>query len=62
LREAFARASYRVPALRSCSQAGPVNNLNDGLAWGLVPLFLAAHGASVPQVGSSPAFTRACGR
>jgi MFS family permease len=28
-----------------------VNNLNDGLAWGLVPLFLAAHGASVAQVG-----------
>jgi MFS family permease len=51
LREAFARASYRVPALRSCSQAGLVNNLNDGLAWGLVPLFLAAHGASVAQVG-----------
>jgi MFS family permease len=51
LREAFARASYREPALRSCSQAGLVNNLNDGLAWGLVPLFLAAHGASVAQVG-----------
>jgi MFS family permease len=51
LREAFARASYRVPALRSCSQAGLVNNLNDALAWGLVPLFLAAHGASVAQIG-----------
>jgi MFS family permease len=51
LREAFARATYRVPALRSCSQAGLVNNLNDGLAWGLVPLFLAAHGASVAAVG-----------
>jgi len=51
LREAFARVSYRVPALRSCSQAGLVNNLNDALAWGLVPLFLAAHGAGVAQVG-----------
>ncbi len=51
LRTAFARASYRVPALRSCSQAGLVNNLNDGLAWGLVPLFLAAHGASVTTIG-----------
>jgi MFS family permease len=51
LRAAFARASFRVPALRACSQAGLVNNLNDGLAWGLVPLFLAAHGASVAQVG-----------
>jgi MFS family permease len=48
---AFAQASYRRPALRSCSQAGLVNNLNDGLAWGLVPLFLAAHGASVRQIG-----------
>jgi MFS family permease len=51
LREALARATYRVPALRSCSQAGLVNNLNDGLAWGLVPLFLAANGAGVAEVG-----------
>jgi MFS family permease len=51
LREAFAEASYRVPALRSSSQAGLVNNLNDGLAWGLVPLFLAANGAGVAEVG-----------
>jgi MFS family permease len=51
LRTSFAQASYRDPALRSCSQAGLVNNLNDGLAWGLVPLFLAAHGASVGQIG-----------
>jgi MFS family permease len=51
LRSAFARASYREPALRACSQAGLVNNLNDGLAWGLVPLFLAAHGAGVEDIG-----------
>ncbi|HUY58560.1 MAG TPA: MFS transporter [Solirubrobacteraceae bacterium] len=51
LREAFARATYREPALRSCAQAGLVNNLNDGLAWGLVPLYLAVHGASVSEVG-----------
>jgi MFS family permease len=51
LREAFAQASYRIPALRSASQAGLVNNLNDGLAWGLVPLFLAANGAGVAAVG-----------
>jgi MFS family permease len=51
LREAFAQATYRVPALRSCSQAGLVNNLNDGLAWGLVPLFLAAHGGGVTSIG-----------
>jgi MFS family permease len=51
LREAFPAASYRVPALRACSQAGLVNNLNDALAWGLVPLYLAADGASPGQVG-----------
>src|SRR5207245_9744845 len=51
LREAFAKATYREPSLRACSQAGLVNNLNDGLAWGLVPLFLASHGASVGEVG-----------
>jgi MFS family permease len=51
LGSAFARASYREPALRACSQAGLVNNLNDALAWGLVPLFLAAHGAGVEDIG-----------
>jgi MFS family permease len=51
LRTAFARATYREPVLRSCSQAGLINNLNDGLAWGLVPLFLAAHGAGIADVG-----------
>jgi MFS family permease len=51
LSDAFADASYRVPALRACSQAGLVNNLNDALSWGLVPLFLAAHGASPARVG-----------
>ena len=51
LDEAFADATYRAPALRSCSQAGLTNNLNDGVAWGLVPLFLAANGASVSAIG-----------
>ena len=49
-RHAFANASYRDPVLRTCSQAGLVNNLNDALAWGLAPLYLAAHGASVRQI------------
>jgi MFS family permease len=51
LREAFAEATFRRPALRSCSQAGFANNLNDALAWGLVPLFLASHGASASEIG-----------
>jgi MFS family permease len=50
LRTAFGRASFSDPVLRACSQAGLVNNLNDALAWGLAPLYLAAHGASVRQI------------
>ena len=41
----------RSPVLRACSQAGLVNNLNDALAWGLVPLYLAANGASAGEIG-----------
>jgi MFS family permease len=51
LREIFARASWRDPALLSTSQAGLVNNLNDGLAWGLFPLFFAAAGLSLREIG-----------
>jgi MFS family permease len=51
LRDAFRDASYRIPELRACSQAGLVNNLNDALAWGVIPLFLASHGASVSEIG-----------
>jgi MFS family permease len=48
---AFAQTTVRQPVLRACSQAGLVNNLNDALAWGLVPLYLAAHGASPTRLG-----------
>ena len=34
------------------AQAGFVNNLNDALVWGLVPLYLAAKGASVTEIGA----------
>ena len=47
---AFTHASLHDPILRSCNQAGLVNNLNDALAWGLAPLYLAAHGASVREI------------
>jgi MFS family permease len=47
---AFTHASLRDPVLRACNQAGLVNNLNDALAWGLAPLYLAAHGADVNQI------------
>jgi len=51
LRTAFARASLHHPVLRACSQAGLVNNLNDALAWGLAPLYLAAHGVGAAKIG-----------
>lgn len=47
----FARASWRDRNLFSCSQAGMVNNLNDGLAWGILPLYFAAAGMTVGQIG-----------
>jgi MFS family permease len=51
LRRAFVRGTLGDPVLRSCSQAGLVNNLNDALAWGLAPLYLAANGATLTEVG-----------
>ena len=51
LRHALFRGMLAHPVLRACSQAGLVNNLNDALAWGLVPLYLAAHGAGLAEVG-----------
>ena len=51
LGELFARGTWRDPALASASQAGMINNLNDGLAWGLFPLFFAAAGLSVREIG-----------
>jgi MFS family permease len=47
----FARASWGDATLSSASQAGLVNNLNDGMAWGLFPPFFAAAGLSVGQIG-----------
>jgi MFS family permease len=51
LRDALIEGSWRRADFRACSQAGLVNNLNDALAWGLVPLYLAAHGAGVGMIG-----------
>jgi MFS family permease len=50
-REVFALTSFREPALSAVSQAGLVNNLNDGLAWGLFPILFASHGLSVGRIG-----------
>lgn len=50
-RDIFSMASWRHPALFGVSQAGLVTNLKDGLAWGLFPLFFAAAGLSVAEIG-----------
>ncbi|MEO6294338.1 MAG: MFS transporter [Candidatus Limnocylindria bacterium] len=51
LRQVMLTTSLREPALSAASQAGLVNNLNDGMAWGLLPLYYAAAGLSVGQIG-----------
>ncbi len=50
-REVFLRTSLVDRNLSSVSQAGLVNNLNDGMAWGLFPLFFAAAGMNLKEIG-----------
>jgi len=50
-REVFVRTSWRDRRLFAVCQAGLVNNLNDGMAWGLFPLFFAALGYGLTQIG-----------
>jgi MFS family permease len=50
-RDVFALTSYRDPTLSACSQAGLINNLNDGMAWGLFPLLFASYGLDVGRIG-----------
>jgi MFS family permease len=50
-REVFTLTSFRDKSLSSVSQAGMVNNLNDGLAWGLFPVLFAAAGLTVERIG-----------
>ena len=49
--QVFRATTLDEPALSSASQAGLVNNLNDGLAWGLFPLLFASAGLTVTQIG-----------
>jgi MFS family permease len=51
-REIFLRTSFRDRDLSSISQAGLINNLNDGVAWGLFPLFFAAAGMDIARIGT----------
>jgi MFS family permease len=47
----FALTSFRDRRLLAASQAGLVNNLNDGMSWGIFPLFFAAFGLGVERIG-----------
>ena len=50
-RQVFTLTSFRDRSLSSVSQAGLVNNLGDGLAWGLFPILFAAAGLSIERIG-----------
>jgi MFS family permease len=45
------RATWHDRALFAASQAGLVNNMNDGMVWGLIPVFLAARGVALDRIG-----------
>jgi MFS family permease len=50
-REVFALTSFKDRNLFACSQAGLVNNLNDGMSWGVFPIFFSAFGLGVERIG-----------
>lgn len=52
LRKVFAETSWRDRTLFSASQAGLINNLNDGMTWGLFPLYFASKGLDVEGIGT----------
>jgi MFS family permease len=49
--EVFAKTTYGDRNLFAASQAGLVNNLNDGMSWGVFPLFFSAFGLGVERIG-----------
>jgi MFS family permease len=51
VREVFLRTSFTDRNLSAVSQAGLVNNLNDGMAWGLFPLLFSSAGLSIDRIG-----------
>lgn len=51
LRSIFGDTSWRQPNLGAVTQAGLVNNLNDGMAWGIFPILLTARGFSLAETG-----------
>ncbi len=51
LKQVFWETTWKDPNLGSITQAGLVNNLNDGMIWGLLPLLLAGLGMTLEQIG-----------
>lgn len=50
-KEIFVQTTLKDKNLSSVTQAGFVNNLNDGMAWGLFPILFASHGLSLEKIG-----------
>lgn len=51
LKNVFWETTWKDPNLGSITQAGLVNNLNDGMIWGLLPLILAGLGLTIGEIG-----------
>lgn len=51
LENIFWQTTWKNKNLGSVTQAGLINNLNDGMAWGLLPILLASKGFSIGQIG-----------
>ena len=51
LKNVFWETTWKDPNLGSITQAGLVNNLNDGMIWGLLPILLAGIGLTLGEIG-----------
>lgn len=51
LKSIFWETTWKNKNLGSVTQAGLINNLNDGMAWGIFPILLAAKGFSIAEIG-----------
>ncbi|MCH7923369.1 MAG: MFS transporter [Nitrospinae bacterium] len=51
VKEIFSLTTWKDRSLSSCSQAGLVNNLNDGMSWGIYPLFFSSYGLGIAAIG-----------
>ncbi len=50
-RRVFVLTTWRDRSLSAACQAGLVNNLNDGMSWGIYPLFFGSYGLGVAAIG-----------